>query len=85
MYKINISAIEFKSAVENSFSIVVKSDDNILGTIYNITTTSQILSQLDKEHWGEMMKVHIQPKNLEESPIQYDLIEVKTVLKSNSK
>ncbi len=66
-------------AIENSFSIIVKSKNNNSGKIYNIITSAQTLSKLVKEHWNVMVKVHIQPKSLEGNPIQYDLIEVMTL------
>ena len=74
-----IGLLKSADAVENSFSIVVKSKDNNVETTYNIFTSAQTLSKLVKEHWHAMIKVHIQPTNLEMNPIQYDLIEGKAV------
>lgn len=74
-----IGILKSADAVENSFSINVKSKDNNSETIYNIITTSETLSKLVKEHWNAMIKVHIQPKNLESDALQYDLIEGKAV------
>lgn len=69
-----IGILKSADAVENSFSIIVKSKDNNSETIYNIITTSETLSKLVKEHWNSIIKVHIQPKNIEADAIQYNLI-----------
>lgn len=44
---------------------------------FNIHTSSEILNQLVKKHWGETINVHVRPQINKENQFEYEFIEIK--------
>ena len=60
----------------HTFWMDVAATDNQPQTIYKITALPDALKQLVKEHWGDVVKVYIQPKWEASTTADYELIEV---------
>ena len=60
----------------NMFAVVVEATDNQPQTIYKVTALPDTLKQLIKDHWGDVVKVYIQPKWEASTISDYELIEV---------
>ena len=60
----------------HTFWVDVAATDNQPQTIYKITALPDALKQLVKDHWGDVVKVYIQPKWEASTTSDYELIEV---------
>ena len=60
----------------HTFLIDVAATNNQPQTIYKITALPDTLKQLVKNHWGDVVKVYIQPKWEASTPLEYELIEI---------
>ena len=60
----------------HTFLIDVTATDNQPQTIYKVTALPGALKQLVKDHWGDVVKVYIQPKWEASTTSDYELIEV---------
>ena len=68
----------------HTFWMDVAATDNQPQTIYKITALPDALKQLVKDHWGDVVKVYIQPQWEASTTSDYELIEVACELSSNS-
>ena len=60
----------------HTFWVDVAATDNQPQTIYKVTSLPDVLKQLVKDHWGDVVKVYIQPKWEASTTSDYELIEV---------
>ena len=60
----------------HTFWIDVAATDNQPQTIYKITALPDMLKQLVKDHWGDVVKVYIQPNWEASTTSDYELIEI---------
>ena len=60
----------------DSNTFMIAATDNQPQMIYKITALPDTLKQLVKDHWGDVVKVYIQPKWEASTTSDYELIEV---------
>ena len=60
----------------HTFWVDVAATDNQPQTTYKVTALPDALKQLVKDHWGDVVKVYIQPKWEASTTSDYELIEV---------
>jgi hypothetical protein len=63
-------------AKENSFSIKVKKTNKLYENTYIISTSSETLTKIVKQFWGDNIRVFLRPKAIIGQPFYYDLIEI---------
>ena len=61
------------STFQNTFLIVVEATESQPQLTYMVSTLSDVLQQLVKDYWGQLVNVHIKPKK--EVLGQYELID----------